>query len=162
MGGRPGQACPRRLRGLSTGPAHSSAGTRQRPSSAPLHQPSPSTRPLSCLYAYAHPVDAELVAQRAEHLTPGSVDERLDDLAVRRQRVEAAPGLIRIVELEGDVHVPVLGRRLAGGAPSLIIRSASPTRRAACITWFFIAAGQLWSTSPNRWSASTFAPRARW
>jgi hypothetical protein len=32
---------------------HSSAGTRQRPSSAPLHQPSPSTRPLSCLYAYA-------------------------------------------------------------------------------------------------------------
>jgi len=31
LGGRPGQACPRRLRGLSTGPAHSSAGTRQRP-----------------------------------------------------------------------------------------------------------------------------------
>ena len=51
MGGRPGQACPRRLRGLCTGPAHSSAGTRQRPSSAPLHQPSPSTPPLSCLYA---------------------------------------------------------------------------------------------------------------
>ena len=39
--GRSGQACPRRLRGLSTGPAHSSAGTRQRPSSASLHQSSP-------------------------------------------------------------------------------------------------------------------------
>ncbi len=39
--GRPGQACPRRLRGLSTGPAHSSAGTRHRPSSASLHPPSP-------------------------------------------------------------------------------------------------------------------------
>ena len=52
MGGRPGQASPRRLRGLCTGPAHSSAGTRQRPSLAPLHQPSPSPRPLSCLYAW--------------------------------------------------------------------------------------------------------------
>ncbi|WP_420808341.1 DUF6310 domain-containing protein [Archangium gephyra] len=39
------------MRGLSTGPTHSSAGTRQRPSSAPPHQPSPSTRPLSRLYA---------------------------------------------------------------------------------------------------------------
>ena len=51
MRGRPGQSCPSRLRGLSTGPAHSSAGSRQRPSSAPPHQPSPSTPPLSCLYA---------------------------------------------------------------------------------------------------------------
>jgi len=51
MGARPGQACPRRLRGLSTGPALSSAGSRQRPSSAPRLLPSPSTRPLSCLDA---------------------------------------------------------------------------------------------------------------
>jgi hypothetical protein len=54
ISGRPEQACPSRLRGLSSGPALCPAGTPQRPSSAPLLQPSPSTPPLSCLYAYAH------------------------------------------------------------------------------------------------------------
>ena len=43
-GARPERACAQRgLHGLCTGPAHSLAATRQRPSSAPLHQPSPST-----------------------------------------------------------------------------------------------------------------------
>ena len=82
MGGRPGQACPRRLRGLATGPAHSSAGTRQRPSSASLHQPSPSTRPLSCLYATARRTATRAAAepracgdyQSTSSQTSGTVD----------------------------------------------------------------------------------------
>jgi hypothetical protein len=51
---------PMGLRGFSTRLAHCSGGTRQRPSSAPPLQPSPSTWPLSRLYALSRRADPDV------------------------------------------------------------------------------------------------------
>jgi hypothetical protein len=79
----PGKCPPGKCQTLRIG----SAGTRQRPSSAPLHQPSPSTLPLSCLYAHAIFVSQTLLSISKDRSYHGLLAEGRTDVPTMQRSV---------------------------------------------------------------------------